>query len=359
VVPPFFLTAPSVHVPHGFFGQSPHQADLFDASLNTNPSGAAANRRIAGHLMGAHTCVFARQMHTNAALCLTQEVFTQPDSFSWLEPPFSQGLARGLGSMPQAQSANLESESKGNEQKGWQDVCIAVTTKACDGLATRIAGVGLGLLTADCGPLLFWDPAGVIGACHAGWRGAVSGVMESTLAAMRDLGAQPERIVAALGPTIWAKDYPVGDDFLDLVARQVNPSMDRDQINGVHLANPAVPTSATTSATTPTCPEVAPHRCPVPISDPQNDLPVKDFLVPFGGKTHFNLPGYIKARLAGQVGTFYDLGQNTFSPDNPRFFSWRRNLCHPSTTTDLPGQAPSGPRPVTKVSNNLSLIVLP
>jgi hypothetical protein len=83
-----------------------------------------------------------------------------------------------------------------------------------DALVTATPGVVLGIVTADCGPILFADAqAGVIGAAHAGWRGAVEGVLENTIAAMEALGAQRERIAAVLGPTIAQSSYEVDAPF--------------------------------------------------------------------------------------------------------------------------------------------------
>jgi purine-nucleoside/S-methyl-5'-thioadenosine phosphorylase / adenosine deaminase len=84
-----------------------------------------------------------------------------------------------------------------------------------DAIATRTPALALGVSTADCAPLLFADAqAGVIGAAHAGWRGALSGVIEATVAAMEKLGAQRARIAAALGPTIRQPNYEVGPEFV-------------------------------------------------------------------------------------------------------------------------------------------------
>ena len=84
-----------------------------------------------------------------------------------------------------------------------------------DAIVTRMPGLALGVSTADCAPLLFADAqAGVIGAAHAGWRGAFSGVIEATVAAMENLGAARERITAALGPTIRQPNYEVGPEFV-------------------------------------------------------------------------------------------------------------------------------------------------
>src|SRR5260221_6308448 len=83
-----------------------------------------------------------------------------------------------------------------------------------DAMATDRPGIALGILTADCAPILLADPtARVIGAAHAGWNGALAGVVESVLAAMGRLGAKPERIRAAVGPCISQKAYEVGPEF--------------------------------------------------------------------------------------------------------------------------------------------------
>jgi YfiH family protein len=84
-----------------------------------------------------------------------------------------------------------------------------------DAMVTKQRGIALGISTADCGPVLFADAqAQVIGAAHAGWRGALSGVVEATIAAMEKLGAARERIVVALGPMIRQPNYEVGPEFV-------------------------------------------------------------------------------------------------------------------------------------------------
>lgn len=86
----------------------------------------------------------------------------------------------------------------------------------CDALVTRTPGIVLGVLSADCGPILFSDPeAGVIGAAHAGWKGALGGVLENTIEAMEKLGARREHIMACLGPSISQANYEVGPEFID------------------------------------------------------------------------------------------------------------------------------------------------
>ena len=83
-----------------------------------------------------------------------------------------------------------------------------------DAMVTRTPGVALGILTADCAPVLLADPeAGVIGAAHAGWRGAKTGILEATVAAMVGQGARPEAIAAAVGPCIRQDSYEVGPEF--------------------------------------------------------------------------------------------------------------------------------------------------
>ena len=83
-----------------------------------------------------------------------------------------------------------------------------------DGLVTTIPGIALGILAADCAPVLFHEPvAKVIGAAHAGWRGALAGVAEAVIAQMMALGAECRRIRAAIGPCIGQKSYEVGPEF--------------------------------------------------------------------------------------------------------------------------------------------------
>ena len=85
-----------------------------------------------------------------------------------------------------------------------------------DAIVTRVPRLAIGVSTADCGPLLFADnAAGVIGAAHAGWRGALTGVIEATIVAMEQLGANRDRITVALGPTICQTNYEVGPEFIE------------------------------------------------------------------------------------------------------------------------------------------------
>jgi hypothetical protein len=96
--------------------------------------------------------------------------------------------------------------------------------ESADAMVTDRPGLALGIITADCAPVLFADAgAGVVGAAHAGWRGAVGGVIEATIAAMQRLGARIDGIVAAIGPCIGQTSYEVGPDLrAEVLARQVD-----------------------------------------------------------------------------------------------------------------------------------------
>jgi hypothetical protein len=145
-----------------------------------------------------------------------------------------------------------------------------------DGLITAVPGIALGILTADCAPVLLTDAAaGVIGAAHAGWKGALGGVLEAVVAAMQSLGADPSRIVAAIGPCISAVHYEVGGEFRDRFLKA-------DAANAAFFA------------------PGKPDHC------------------------HFDLEGYVGARLArlGLAGV-EKLGVCTYPAQNG-FFSFRR-----------------------------------
>jgi YfiH family protein len=147
-----------------------------------------------------------------------------------------------------------------------------------DAMATRVPGLALGILTADCGPILFADPVNrVVGAAHAGWKGALTGVIEATLSTMETLGAERSGIVAVLGPTIGPAAYEVGPEF-------------RERFEAVEADNARYFAAS---------PERASHSL-------------------------FDLPAYIVARLeASGVGEVANLGLCTYA-DPDRFFSYRR-----------------------------------
>lgn len=101
----------------------------------------------------------------------------------------------------------------------------------CDALATATPGIVIAVGSADCGPVLFADQkAGVIAAAHSGWKGAVGGVLESTISVMEDLGAERDNISAVLGPTISQPSYEVGTEFK-------NTFLEYDSSNSAYFEN--------------------------------------------------------------------------------------------------------------------------
>ena len=99
-------------------------------------------------------------------------------------------------------------------------ICAPLTgdLPKADAMVTATKGIALGILTADCAPVLFGDhQAGIIGAAHAGWKGALDGVLEATLDAMLALGATRENICAVIGPCISQAAYEVGPEFMDTI----------------------------------------------------------------------------------------------------------------------------------------------
>ena len=151
------------------------------------------------------------------------------------------------------------------------------TRPRADAVVTRTPGLAIGVSTADCGPVLLADPAArVIGAAHAGWRGAVGGVTDAAIAAMEKLGAKRERIVAAIGPVIRQPSYEVGAELVETFVQA--------DADNARFFQPA----------------------------------------PRAGHAMFDLPGYIAARLArAGIGAIEDLGACTYA-DPERFFSFRR-----------------------------------
>jgi polyphenol oxidase len=152
------------------------------------------------------------------------------------------------------------------------------TRPRADAIVTRTAGIAIGVTAADCGPILFADPAArVIGAAHAGWKGALTGVLESTIEAMEKLGADRSGMVAAIGPLIRQNSYEVGGEFVERF-------LDADAGNGV-------------------------------------------FFIPSvrSGHSMFDLAGFIRMRLENAgVLMIDDIGIDTYSDE--RFYSYRRSV---------------------------------
>lgn len=122
-----------------------------------------------------------------------------------------------------AQTAGLKSERLLSLHQVHSADVIEVTEPTWDGdrpkadaMVTNYPAIGLGIVTADCAPVLFSDPvAKVVGAAHAGWKGAISGVTDNTISAMERLGATRENISAAIGPCISQSAYEVGPEFFE------------------------------------------------------------------------------------------------------------------------------------------------
>ena len=154
----------------------------------------------------------------------------------------------------------------------------AASRPRADAIVTRTEGLAIGVTAADCGPVLFVDPsARVIGAAHAGWKGALTGVVESTVDAMEKLGAERGGIVAAIGPLIRQPSYEVGNEFVERFVQ----------------------------------------------ADAENTL----FFIPSEREGHamFDLAGFIRMRLENAgVLMIDDIGADTYSDD--RFYSYRRSV---------------------------------
>jgi len=151
---------------------------------------------------------------------------------------------------------------------------LPTPTPRADAMVTATPGECLTILTADCQPVLFHSPDGVIGAAHAGWKGARAGVLEATVDAMEALGATPGTIRAVIGPSISQRAYEVGPEFLESF-------IDEDPMTARFFANGT------------------------------------------GDRMLFDLPGYGLGRLRARGVTAEWTGHCTFS-DEARFYSYRR-----------------------------------
>jgi YfiH family protein len=152
------------------------------------------------------------------------------------------------------------------------------TRPKADAIVTRTEGLAIGVTAADCGPILFADPkARVIGAAHAGWKGALTGVIEATVEAMEKLGAERSNVAAAIGPLIRQQSYEVGNEFVERFVQV----------------------------------------------DAENSL----YFLPAAREGHamFDLAGFIRKRLENAgVALIDDTGIDTYADE--RFFSYRRSV---------------------------------
>jgi len=231
---PFTTAAALAGTRHGFFGREGGVSTGIFASLNTglgsadDPAAATENRRRAVHAVAPGAAlVTVHQVHSNLVVTAS-------------------------GPVADADRARA------------------------DALVTDRPGLVLGVLAADCAPVLFADvAAGVVGAAHAGWKGALYGVLGATIAAMEALGARRERIAAAIGPCIARRSYEVSDAY----------------------------------------------AAPFVAVDPENER-----FFTSGRPRHlkFDLEGFVAARLAGEgLGRIEALGLDTYALSD-RYFSYRR-----------------------------------
>ena len=124
------------------------------------------------------------------------------------------------------------------DEASWTSSLNKESKVKADGLVTNVKGVALGIFTADCGPVLFYDPSShIIGACHAGWRGARAGIIQETLAVMESLGAKRSQMYATLGPTIQQHAYEVGPEFPDLIGGTYASYFYTSEKSGYHYFN--------------------------------------------------------------------------------------------------------------------------
>lgn len=228
---PPFLTSDTLTVPHGFFGRrggvSTGTYESLNAGLRSddNRADVEENRARIRAALGADYMVSLHQVHSDRVVIATDEPVSEIEA---------------------------------------------------DGLVTTVPRLAITAMGADCGMVLLSDPkAGVVGACHAGWRGALDGIIESTVATMCEVGASPADMTATLGPCISPENYEVGDAF-----RAEFLEVDEDYARFFHT--------------------------------------------PAGGKPHFDLPAFILSRLSVMEVQADWIGHCTYGLPE-QYFSYRRN----------------------------------
>lgn len=237
MIAPFVTARPLADTPHGFFGRRGGVSTGELASLNCglgsndDPALIAENRRrVADAVLPGAALTGLYQVHGNRCVIVDGDT--------------------DLSARPEA-----------------------------DALATRTPGILLGILTADCVPVLFADrEAQVIGACHAGWKGAIAGVTDATLAAMESLGARRDDIAAAIGPCIARASYEVDAAFMERFT----------------------------------------------VDDPANE---RFFAAGRVGHAMFDIAAYVAARLAAAGVTRIAIGGQDTYAETEDYFSYRR-ACH-------------------------------
>lgn len=223
-----------LHLPHGFFGREGGVSQGPFASLNGKLWGQDLPENVQENRTRALRCLYPNRP---ATLCIPYQDHTT--HAHWVEDP----------------STLLEHIP-------------------ADALVTNHPEVCIGVVTADCAPVLFYDPTvPIVGVAHAGWRGAVLGILENTLGLMMAKGARPESVVAFIGPTIHPENYQVQEDFFQEIT--------------------------------------------------QRHPDTQDFFIMHEQRIAFDLPGYVRFRLLKQLTHIYQSDYNTFGN---LFFSRRYAL---------------------------------
>lgn len=183
-----------------------------------------------------------------------------------------------------SEKLNLKEQELIVAQQGHSNKCVIIKHNhdkkiIADAIITSSSNIGLGILTADCVPILIMDKKNyIIGAIHAGWKGASTGIIENTIKNMLSIGGDPQNMIAAIGPSIQQKSYEVGKEFRKHFIR-LNP-------NNEEL-----------------------------------------FICTNNKKIYFDLPEYCKKKLSNLLIPEIDLLNHCTYQDNRKFFSYRRS-CH-------------------------------
>jgi len=206
------LLAAADGVVHGFFGRAGGVSVGGYGELNCSrwcgddAAAVAANLARAGAALGVARVVTCRQVHgCRVRRVAVDDAAAVADDATDTGTAIDDATGTDTGTVATGTVTGTTADT---------DTVTAAQVFAGDALVTAVPGVAVGVLGADCAPLLLADPAArVVGAAHAGWRGALAGVAEAAVAEMLRLGARPAGIVCAIGPAIQVDSYRVGDDW--------------------------------------------------------------------------------------------------------------------------------------------------
>ena len=263
----------AISEPHLTVGRGPERRTAGAGARNIMTLGSSL---LVGHSRPAPRLLHPRGRRLRRHLCRASMAASAPTTIPPMSPENRRRMAEQMGVAPEHFLSLHQIHSP--------DVVVATapwpgdTRPRADAIVTRTEGIAIGVTAADCGPILFVDPgARVIGAAHAGWKGALTGVLESTIDAMEKLGADRSGIVAAIGPLIRQHSYEVGGEFVERF-------LEADADNAA-------------------------------------------FFIPSARDGHamFDLAGFIRMRLENAgVLMIDDIGVDTYSDE--RFFSYRRSV---------------------------------